>query len=76
MGVPQPKGFLTWAMYYDDAEFNVTLGTVLKSFVTECMAKRRKGHAVVLEQSEQMSVSYEGFQKENNSGGGCRWQFT
>ena len=35
IGVDLLMGFLIWAMYYNDVEFNVILHTIFKSLVTE-----------------------------------------
>lgn len=35
-------GFLIWAMYYDDVEFNVILHTIFKSLVTELIKEERE----------------------------------
>ena len=35
IGMDLLMGFLIWAMYYEDVEFNVILHTIFKSLVTE-----------------------------------------
>lgn len=60
-------GFLIWAMYYNDVEFNVILHTIFKSLVTEQIKEEREIESYQF--VEQIHFSYEDFQKEKNRGG-------
>ena len=61
-------GFLIWAMYYEDVEFNVILHTIFKSLVTEQIKEEREMESYQF--VEQIHFFFnEDFQKEKNMGG-------